>query len=38
MQGKSCFNFTKVDDELFAELTQLTDTSYERFRQEKLIG
>ncbi len=24
MQGKSCFNFTSVDDELFAELATLT--------------
>lgn len=24
MQGKSCFNFTKVDDELFTELAEVT--------------
>jgi hypothetical protein len=24
MQGKSCFNFTKVDNDLFDELTDLT--------------
>ena len=24
MQGKSCFNFTKVDDELFEELEEIT--------------
>jgi hypothetical protein len=24
MQGKSCFNFTSIDDELFAELADLT--------------
>lgn len=24
MQGKSCFNFTRVDDDLFAELAVLT--------------
>ena len=24
MQGKSCFNFTRVDETLFAELTDLT--------------
>lgn len=24
MQGKSCFNFTKVDDDLFSELAELT--------------
>jgi len=32
MQGKSCFNFTKVDEPLFAELTQLTNMSVERYR------
>ena len=30
MQGKSCFNFTAVDEELFAELAALTKTGYER--------
>lgn len=24
MQGKSCFNFTKIDDTLFSELAELT--------------
>jgi len=24
MQGKSCFNFTRIDDDLFAELAVLT--------------
>ena len=27
MQGKSCFNFTKVDDALFRELAVLTEQS-----------
>lgn len=30
MQGKSCFNFTAVDEELFAELEDLTGAGYER--------
>jgi len=30
MQGKSCFNFTKVDEPLIAELEALTRTGYER--------
>jgi hypothetical protein len=30
MQGKSCFNFTKVDDELFGELQELTRKGYGR--------
>jgi hypothetical protein len=25
MQGKSCFNFSRIDEELFAELTALTE-------------
>jgi hypothetical protein len=29
MQGKSCFNFAKVDVALFAELEDLTRTSFE---------
>lgn len=29
MQGKSCFNLTKVDEPLLAELERLTATSYE---------
>ena len=29
MQGKSCFNFTKVDDALFAELADLTRAGFD---------
>ena len=32
MQGKACFNFTKVDDGLLAELEALTATSITAFR------
>jgi hypothetical protein len=32
MQGKACFNFTRVDEALFAELATLTATGIERFR------
>ena len=31
MQGKSCFNFTNVDETLFAELAALTDQAYATF-------
>src|SRR5690349_10291022 len=31
MQGKSCFNFTKVDEPLFAELEELTCRAFEAF-------
>ena len=30
MQGKSCFNFSRVDEPLFSELEQLVRTGYER--------
>ena len=30
MQGKSCFNFTSIDEPLFAELAQLAGKSIER--------
>jgi hypothetical protein len=31
MQGKACFNFTNVDEPLFAELARLTTASFEPF-------
>ena len=34
MQGKSCFNFKKVEPALFAELTTLTRKSAEKFKME----
>ena len=34
MQGKSCFNFKKVDPELFAELAELTRRGAEKFKEE----
>ena len=37
MQGKSCFNFTKVDERLFDELERLTQAGFERYREEGLI-
>ena len=35
-QGKSCFNFKKVEPELLQELTALTEKGYTRFQQEEL--
>jgi hypothetical protein len=35
MQGKACFNFTKVDEALFAELDSLTATGVARFRDRE---
>ena len=36
MQGKSCFNFKKVEPELFEELASLAEKSYARFQKEEL--
>ena len=36
-QGKSCFNFSSIDDALFAELDRLAKACFERFRQEGLV-
>lgn len=33
MQGKSCFNFKKLDEELLQELQTLTQKGFERFKQ-----
>jgi len=34
MQGKSCFNFKRVEPELFKELSELTRKSAKRFQKE----
>jgi len=34
MQGKSCFNFKKVEPELFQELTKLTRKGVQKFKEE----
>ena len=34
MQGKSCFNFKKVEPELFEELTELTRKGAQKFNEE----
>ena len=38
MHGKSCFNFKKVEPDLFKELKQLTRLSVERAREAKNQG
>ena len=35
MQGKSCFNFKKVEPELLNELAGLTQKGYARFQKEE---
>ncbi|HXX62616.1 MAG TPA: hypothetical protein VEO56_02365, partial [Bacteroidota bacterium] len=37
MQGKSCFNFTEVDESLFAELGELTVAGAEKFLDRKFL-
>jgi hypothetical protein len=37
MQGKSCFNFTCIDEQLFGELETLTRRSLERMRAEEVF-
>lgn len=37
MQGKSCFNFKNVDDQLFQELAQLTQAGYNRYHAEGYV-
>lgn len=37
MQGKSCFNFTEIDEELFAELRAVTAAAFARFEEEGYI-
>jgi hypothetical protein len=36
-QGKSCFNFKNVDDQLFQELAQLTQAGYNRYQAEGYV-
>jgi hypothetical protein len=37
MQGKSCFNFKKVDTALFEELAALTREGAEKFKEENAV-
>ncbi|MEM7343817.1 MAG: hypothetical protein AAF485_06210 [Chloroflexota bacterium] len=37
MQGKSCFNFKKSDEALFAELADLTEAGYNRYKEAGYI-
>ncbi|WP_299428689.1 hypothetical protein [uncultured Meiothermus sp.] len=37
MQGKSCFNFKKLDDALLEELKALTQKGFECFKHEGLV-
>lgn len=35
MQGKSCFNFSTADEQLFRELGKLVDAGFRKFRSAK---
>ena len=37
MQGKSCFNFKKVNEKLFAELEELTEICLKKYKSEKYL-
>jgi len=37
MQGKSCFNFTTIDNAMLAELAELTKQGVERFRNQRWV-
>lgn len=37
MQGKSCFNFTRLDPQLFEELAELTRRGFARLEAEDVI-
>lgn len=37
MQGKSCFNFTKPDHNMYAELRELTRLGYEDYRSRGYV-
>ena len=38
MQGKTCFNFKKVDEKVFQELDSLTARSIDAFRKSGFIA
>lgn len=37
MQGKSCFNFAKVEEPLFSELAVLTKASYASYKEQGFV-
>jgi len=37
MQGQSCFNFTKMDQDCFDELHQLTQSAFQRLKSEAIL-
>jgi len=37
MQGKSCFNFKNIDEKLFAELKELTEICFKKYKSERYL-
>ncbi len=37
IQGKSCFNFSEVDNALFKELSELTKAGYQSYREQGFV-
>jgi hypothetical protein len=37
MQGKSCFNFKEIDEDLFKELNDLTKTAFKKYKSLKKV-
>ena len=37
MQGKSCFNFSKVDKQLFKELAALTKAGFQSYKEQGFV-
>lgn len=37
MQGKSCFNFTAVDESLMSELAELTEAAFADYRRQGFV-
>lgn len=37
MQGKSCFNFKVIEDNLFTELSSLTKIAFEKYKELKKV-
>jgi len=37
MQGKSCFNFSAIDERLFKELSKLTKAAYSSYEEEGFL-
>ncbi|MBM7616140.1 hypothetical protein [Alkaliphilus hydrothermalis] len=37
MQGKSCFNFNRVDESLFMEIEELTSSAFQKYKDNNIL-